>query len=136
MKTIRKIEDLDWLENGKGLKVFIDNNDKTLSVGAYWDINLISGLALSEVDDNIISLIKAMGFEFEWKPKRELEEIIASYEEVEFIMGENNWCITKVERDSYCWYRVEEHFATQYIGAKYYEKEDAIKIVNELNQIA
>ncbi len=132
----RKVEDFDGLENGSGLKIFIDKNDKTISVGIPWGQNIINRLALSKMSTKTLELIKCMGFQFEWKPKRELEEIIASYEEVEFIMGENNWCITKVERDSYCWYRVEEHFATQYIGAKYYEKEDAIKIVNELNQIA
>lgn len=128
MKIIRRLEEFDKLENGMGLKVFIDNNDKTLSVGVPWKLNVINRISLSEVDSEIIALIKAMGFEFEWKPKRTLEEVLHSYSTMFFVPNEKNYLI--LEKDGR--YSVSYSFCKS-IGTSYYLKKDAEKICDELN---
>ncbi|MGL4568662.1 MAG: hypothetical protein ACRCU6_09085 [Fusobacteriaceae bacterium] len=128
-KIIRKIEDLDGFENGMGLKVFVDKNDKTLSVGVPWKMNLINRIKLSEVDDEIISLIKAMGFEFEWKPKFVEDEILDKYEPNKFekdVFKYRIWFNGK----NYS-YVYDDEFGV--FGYCYYNKKTAEEICEKLN---
>lgn len=127
----RKVEDFDGLENGSGLKIFIDKNDKTISVGIPWGQNIINRLALSKMSTKTLELIKCMGFQFEWKPKRSLEEVLNDYKEINFIVGQDNCAVYEDVRNG--WFSVRIYRGYKAVGTKYYLKKDADKICEELN---
>ncbi|MGL5722904.1 DUF6501 family protein [Cetobacterium sp.] len=88
-RIVRKLEDLDGLENGMGLKIEWDRNLKTIDVNfgkiktMYWSDMDLKNFGLELVLDQI----KSMGFKFEYKPldknEEKLEKILESVEDVE-----------------------------------------------------
>ena len=136
-KIIKKLEDLDGLENGMGLKVFFDKNDCTLSVGEPWKRNIINRIdaqVVKEVEYFLKSL-RYMGFEFEYQPLRSLEEVkkeIQNLEGLPFKQKEINY---------YVHYNnlLEMYFVYNGVNERdlniYMSKELAQKYADELNEI-
>ncbi|MGL6025323.1 MAG: crAss001_48 related protein [Cetobacterium sp.] len=59
------LHSLNELSNGKGLKIFIDGNKNTLSIGIPWHDNIVDRVKLEDIDIKLLRLIKAMGFELD-----------------------------------------------------------------------
>lgn len=133
MKIIRRLEELDGLENGKGLKLIVLASPYKECV---WLKIFFENLAeilveikeIENFNESDIRLLEAMGFEFEWKPKRTLEEVLHSYSTMFFVPNEKNYLI--LEKDGR--YSVSYSFHKS-IGTSYYLKKDAEKICEELN---
>ncbi|MGL6023100.1 MAG: crAss001_48 related protein [Cetobacterium sp.] len=64
---------LNELSNGKGLKIFIDGNKNTLSIGIPWHDNIVDRVKLEDIDIKLLRLIKAMGFELDIEESEEKE---------------------------------------------------------------
>ncbi|MGL5714517.1 MAG: hypothetical protein ACRCX2_15970 [Paraclostridium sp.] len=128
VRIVRKLEDLDRLENDKGLKVHWCEVDKCLEI--YFNSRFIDRVFSIDRTD----VLKAMGFKFEYKPLRSLEEVIneiESMESLEFNINGNNFFIAK----SHGSYYVENHNVIEILGATFMEKEQAQKYADELNEI-
>lgn len=132
---IRKFEDFDGLENGKGLflehKVIVDEGGtnefiviKTKLVDFFWT-------PFDDVDEDYSEVLKAMGFEFEWKSKRSLEEVLNDYKEINFVVGQDNCAIYEDARNGGFSVGIYRGYKT--VGTSYYLKKDAEKICEELN---
>lgn len=144
VKIVRKLEDLDGLENGMGLVIKYDTEkrmigeEKTLSilVGCNSEILCKIDVEIKESLKSILKIAKSMGFEFEYKPLRTVEEIkneIDSLKSIRFMLGEPNWFLSyDGEKNIYT-----PAYAAKYCSVceKYMEKEKAQAYADELNEI-
>ncbi|MGL5751687.1 MAG: hypothetical protein ACRCXT_14230 [Paraclostridium sp.] len=126
-KVIRNLKDLDGLENGNGLKVYWCETDKYLEI--YFKSRFVDRVFRLDKADVLI----AMGFKFEYKPLRKLEEVrdeIRNLKSLPFIHGESNYIVAC---DTGKWYIDNlTHIDTL---STYVTKEQAQKYVDELNEI-
>ncbi|MGL4852321.1 MAG: hypothetical protein ACRC3Z_06725 [Phocaeicola sp.] len=144
VRIVRKLEELDGLENGIGLvmafdteKVIADIEIKTLSI-----LRVFNSEILYKVDveiksslEYILEIAKSMGFKFKYKPLRTVEEVIA-----EMIAKTDN--IFKEDRN-YDLYEVEfikftKHYKirlAETVGAPVFVAGLAQKYADELNEI-
>ncbi|MGL4646050.1 MAG: DUF6501 family protein [Cetobacterium somerae] len=143
VRVVRKLEDLDGLENGIGLvmvfdteKVVADIEIKTLSI-----LRVFNSEILYKVDveiksslESILETAKAMGFKFEYKPSKVVYEVIKeikSLDSLTFKQGEFNYFVSWYKGK----YHVEAMRETFIIGVNYMTKEQAQKYADELNEI-
>lgn len=131
---INKWEDLDGLENGFGLKIFIDGNDNTLSVGVPWGHNVINRVSLYDVDQNTIQIISKMGFNIEYKPKQTISKVIKEFEgrDKPFEVDKSNYCLF-FDKKTNTW-SIWECSEFSMLGAKYYTKSVAEEFAKALNE--
>lgn len=134
VRIVRKLEDLDWLENGMGLRI---NACDVSDSEDYKDINVtihMESWRVAEIKGPIeikIEQLNSMGFKFEYKPLRSLVEV---YKE----MGKNSLCGYKkgvygvALKDN----GIYEICNSDYLlGQFIFEKEQAQKYADELNEI-
>ncbi len=135
IKTIRKIEELAGLENGKGmslgLHIHVCEDGCTDFINILANNKCFYSVPFSDVDDEFFKTLKAMGFEFEWKPKRTLEEVLNDYEEIDFVVEQDNCAVYEDARNGGFSVGVYRGYKTA--GTKYYLRKDAEKICKELN---
>lgn len=138
VKIVRKLEDLEGLKNGRGLKLEIK---KDVRHGEYEDVLVLmcGGLGSLTFETNTplsnedSSLLKAMGFEFEYKPLRTVDEVLEEMKrgQTKFVEGENNFIVAMYEGA----YIVHFFSHQEILGAIYLTKEQATKYRDELNEI-
>ncbi|MGL5753446.1 MAG: hypothetical protein ACRCXT_23075 [Paraclostridium sp.] len=90
LKIIRKLKDLDGLENGSGLKVYWCEDDKCLEI--YFNSRFIDRVFKLDKTD----VLKAMGFKFEYKPLRTEQEVkkeIMNLESLPFTQEKVNYYV-------------------------------------------
>ncbi|MGL5717026.1 MAG: hypothetical protein ACRCX2_28680, partial [Paraclostridium sp.] len=134
VRVVRKLEDLDGLENGMGL--YIDSNldvrvkNKNMLICYGNDL-------MGERKENYLEALKAMGFKFEYKPLRSLEEVV---EEISNLQNRKfsterifNYYIDLDHNDNK--YKVDYCDCYETLGAVYMTEEQARKYTNELNEI-
>lgn len=133
-RIVRKLEDLDGLENGMGLKVSFGAKG-----GFAREIILrVNGNEFATSNQDLVgacNLLKAMGFKFQYKPKRTKEEVLAEMrlkcKEFEFEC--ENYFIRYDEKDKK--YYIAYDATANVIGAFYFYERDAIRYCDELNEI-
>ncbi|MGL5014453.1 MAG: hypothetical protein ACRC6V_09225 [Bacteroidales bacterium] len=131
MKIIRTLEDFHNLENSNGLTLRYDDYYGDDSVRVYLgDKQVYTFCGYKNINTNNAVLI-AMGFKFEWKPKRTLEEVLNDYKEINFVIGQDNCAIYEDVRNGGFSVGIYRSYKT--VGTKYYLKKDAEKICEELN---
>lgn len=127
-RIVRKLEDLDGLENGLGLKLDWDNEDETLDIIIDGRIRDVVG---SELDFNYL---KAMGFKFEYKPIRTVEEVIEEMKsKTDDVLKERNYDLYEVE-----FIKFTKHYKirmAETVGAPVFVAGLAQKYADELNEI-
>ncbi|MGL5713603.1 MAG: hypothetical protein ACRCX2_11340 [Paraclostridium sp.] len=125
-KVIKKLKDLDGLENGSGLRVYWCEADKCLEI--YFNSRFIDRVFKLDKTD----VLKAMGFKFEYKPLRKLEEVIdeiRNLKSLPFVCGESNYFVVYNNG-----WHVGEFIYIDTLST-YMTKEQAQKYVDELNEI-
>lgn len=144
VRIVRKLEDLDGLDNGMGLvmafdtkKVVADIKIKTLSILSVFDSKILYkvDVEIKPFLESILEAAKSMGFKFKYKPLRTEEEVIA-----EMIAKTDN--IFKEDRN-YDLYEVEfikftKHYKirlAETVGAPVFVAGLAQKYADELNEI-
>ncbi|MGL5191717.1 MAG: hypothetical protein ACRC7S_18910 [Cetobacterium sp.] len=101
IRVVRKLEDLDGMENGIGLKLRIEKIlevDKVSKELTVCEINGLKSLGwnFKDVDYNLLTLIKSLGFKFEYKPLRTEQEVkkeIVSLKSLPFIQEKANYYV-------------------------------------------
>ncbi len=139
VRVIRKLEDLDGLENRMGLSL---QKQTDIRHGDYEEILCLmhNGLAsltfeLSSSDTKYFSLLKAMGFDFEYKPIRTKEEVLEEIQSLgRSFECENYNFFIELDR-SEGKYQIETYGMSRVVGAKYFTEEQAKKYADELNEI-
>ncbi|MGL5243838.1 MAG: hypothetical protein ACRC7R_01495 [Sarcina sp.] len=137
---VRKLEDLDGLENGMGLKLhWVINKDKIeMNFGEirmfYWNKFDLEKLGL----EGVFNQIKSMGFKFEYKPLRSLEEVM---EEISNLNNKRSFDKNKMHNYYVCFDRDNGRYDINFcnsfeiIGLAFMRKETAQKYADELNEI-
>ena len=136
-KTIvRSLNDLDGLDNGIGLHISLVHGKSWLKVST--KNKMVVRLRI--VDDEEIAeaniILKAIGFKFEYKPLRTIDEIeseIKSLKSEMFFPNSENYFVTfNITKNRYM-------ISLQYVGKSlsevYMSKEKAQKYVDELNEV-
>lgn len=121
--VVRKIEELDGLENGTGLHLSFDEINKEIQV--YTDTEL-------KIGTRDLDFIKCMGFKFEHKPLRSEKQIMHDLVEKEFKFGEGNFLLIKLENGKWDYMNNTSHYVPD---KKYYTLESAKIVVKELNEL-
>lgn len=131
VKKISKWEDLDGLENGMGLKLFIKNQELEILFG-----NTISNYEFDKHYSlkNIIEILKAMGFKIEYHKKKTVAEVVKEFEKKDrqFEVDDANYCLSfdhKINKWS-----IWKYCEVSMFGAKYYAKEVAEEFLKALNE--
>lgn len=130
VRVVRKLEDLDEHRNSSGLRLSYspecDEHDEGLEImGENGDTGIF-------IIESNLWVLKGMGFEFDYKPKRTEEEIMNDLVEKTFKFGEGNYILIKHEHGCYD-YMNNMSFYTP--NQKYYSLESLKKVVKELNEI-
>ncbi|MEG2347282.1 MAG: hypothetical protein RSB50_06330 [Cetobacterium sp.] len=131
-RIVRKLEDLRNMGNGIGL--YIDSNlDVRLK-----DKKMLICCGSDLVNTNLgvyLEVLKAMGFKFEYKPLRTVEEVLEEMKNnsKKFEKEGENFCIA-LDHDLKR-YVAENYIYFEVLGGVYLTKNDAQKYVNELNEI-
>ncbi|MGL5714224.1 MAG: hypothetical protein ACRCX2_14485, partial [Paraclostridium sp.] len=130
VRVVRKLEDLDGLDNGMGAKIYLTiQGELRVSVGGikWFDPN-VGGVEIEEV-------LKKLGFKFEYKPLRTIDQVKAEMLSKckEFKFNGFNYYIKYVQQDKR--YYVSYDCFNDILGALYFDKETADKYCNELNEI-
>ncbi|MHA4986999.1 DUF6501 family protein [Cetobacterium somerae] len=129
--VVRKIEELDGLENGMGLEVEIllgYDRVRTIRVIANNNEYVQGNLDV----EGACNLLKAMGFKLDYKPKRTEEEIMSDLIEKEFKFGEGNFLLIKLENGKWDYMNNTSHYVPD---KKYYTLDSAKIVVKELNEL-
>lgn len=133
-RIVRKLEDLDGLENGMGaIAVYDEINNRIRAKEERLGIGIAHSDEYSDLD-GFLTAMKAMGFKFEYKPLRTVHEVIQeikSLKSLTFKQGELNYFVSCCEDK----YRVEAMRETFIIGVNYMTIEQAQKYADELNEI-
>ncbi|MGL5717241.1 MAG: DUF6501 family protein [Paraclostridium sp.] len=132
VRIVRKLEDLDGLENRIGL--YIDSNldvrvkNKNMLICYGNDLT-------GERKENYLEALKAMGFKFDYKPLRTKEEVKAEMLSKckEFKFNGYNYYIKYIQQDER--YYVSYDCFNDILGALYFDKKTANEYCNELNEI-
>lgn len=135
IKIVRKLEDLDGLENGMGATAVYDEVNKRVRIRTKEEC-LGIGIAYSDEYsdlDGFLTVMKVIGFKFEYKPSRSLEEVVeeARTKIVEFVHGKSNYLLVKALEG----YVVDRDVYLERVGSLYLCKEQAQKYADELNEI-
>lgn len=127
IRVVRKWEDLTGLKNGLGLEISEEQN-------VYFGSKVVSH-SDAFLFENYLKLLQSMGFKFEYKPLRTIEEVIAEMrtKEIQFTFNGDNCYIKHVA--SYNKYYVSYDCHDNIMGAIYLDRETASKYCIELNEI-
>lgn len=129
-RVVRKIEELDGLENGMGLKLrYVPSTD---SVFEYLELFLNDKDTQHEFYKDEIYVLKHMGFKFEFKKYKTEKEIMNDLVEKEFKFGEGNFLLIKLENGKWDYMNNTSHYVPD---KKYYTLESAKVVVKELNEL-
>ena len=133
-RVVRKIEELDGLENGFGLS--IDENLNVVRKGFHGCYLRKKECITFENDkaglNGYLGALKCMGFKFEYKPKKTEKEIMNGLVEKEFKFGEGNFILIKLENGKWDYMNNTSHYVPD---KKYYTLESAKVVVRELNEL-
>lgn len=140
VKIVRKMEDLMGLENGNGL--YTQERD-VIREGEYITVLVVmfKGEGFYEFEygeprQEDLAFLKAMGFEFEYKPLRTIDEVLEEIEDLQherFLCGDENYFVSlDVEKNKY---EVSYNRYYKNITCVYLKKETAQKYADELNEI-
>lgn len=125
IKICKKLEDFIGLENGLGLILekseFLSETIKVFDKCTYKSITI-------SLENN--EILKSMGFKFEWKPKRKLQEIVKDYDSKAHSFMNKNYFICENEANVF----VVNWTYCNFNGITYYSEEDCMKICKELNE--
>lgn len=127
IRIVRTFNDLDGLENGKGLIISCDDNFFIVKYKPTKDI--IRKLIASDCH---LPILKAMGFEFQYKPLRTKEEILNELVEVPFVFGRANHTLVQEADGQWNFMTFSEHKSH---NTKYYTEKSIIKVARELNEL-
>lgn len=135
IRVVRKLEDLHNLENGMGATAVYDEVNKRVRIRTKEEC-LGIGIAYSDEYsdlDGFLTVMKVIGFKFEYKPSRSLEEVVeeARTKIVEFVPGKSNYLLVKTLKG----YVVDRDVYLERVGSLYLCKEQAQKYADELNEI-
>lgn len=121
----KNIKDFNGMKNGLGLDLLVEDEDH-IEIW-YEKSTMVYTAKINEID-----LLKSMGFQFEYKSRLPLREILKKYEDKNFEKnGENFYLYYDEEQKVYgCLFSSTKN----YIGVKYYDFETIDKIINELNE--
>ncbi|MGL5712632.1 MAG: hypothetical protein ACRCX7_09990 [Cetobacterium sp.] len=137
VRVVRKLEDLEGLPNGFGLKLNWNEDEKRIE--SKKDHNIVHWITTGDIRnlgaEYCFNIIKSLGFRFEYKPLRTIEEVVAEMrtKEIQFTFNGDNCYIKHVA--SYNKYYVSYDCHDNIIGAIYLDKETASKYCIELNEI-
>ena len=135
VRIVRKLEDLDGLENGIGLFIAFDKKEKTLSVVHGLKILYKIDARIKSSLVHILEVCKSMGFEFEYKPLRTKDEVLADIKRLACERSQD--CRTMILQDV----NTNKYFATDDYRTienekKYFNEDIAHDLVNEINEIS
>lgn len=137
IRVIRKLEELEGLQNGFGLKLNWNEYEKRIE--SKKDHDIVYWITTEDIrnlgTEYCFNIIKSLGFKFEYKPLRTIEEVIAEMrtKEIQFTFNGDNWYVKHVA--SYNKYYVSYDCHDNIIGTIYLDKETAAKYCIELNEI-
>lgn len=132
MLICNNVFDLDGLSNCCGLVLEVGRFTDTKKV--YVDVvnmkqdKLLYRTKIENTAD--IEVLKSFGFKFEYRYKKNLEDVLNKYKEKEFEFGKDNYYLFVSENGKF---NYSFQVLRKSIGTKYYSQEDCIKICNELN---
>ncbi|MGL5190860.1 MAG: hypothetical protein ACRC7S_14560 [Cetobacterium sp.] len=137
VRVIRKLEYLDGLENGMGAIAVYDEVNKRVRIRTKEEC-LGIGIARSDEYsdlDGFLTVMKVIGFKFEYKPLRTIDQVKAEMllKCKEFKFNSKNYFINYVQQDKR--YYVSYDCFNNILGALYFDKETANEYCNELNEI-
>lgn len=132
IRVVRKLEDLDGLENGNGLKISVYGHPLMIKTHIPFEDNIIFSKMVKDCRIETIHQLKAMGFKFEYKPTRSEEEILKDLVEKEFDFHGGNYTVGKAFNGTYTIIE-QENFKTD--NTKYYTRASVAKVVKELNEL-
>ncbi|MGL5718572.1 MAG: hypothetical protein ACRCX2_36545 [Paraclostridium sp.] len=135
VRVVRKLEDLDGLENGNGLKIssIKDNmNRYTIRTIMPESKSIITEWVIDKIE-HVFDKLKYMGFKFEYNPPKSKEEIIQ-----DVILSARKKCsnhrniiLFDVNKNKYIF--TDNYANIQDVGV-YYTEDLAEKFCNELNE--
>lgn len=125
IKICKNIKDFNWMKNGSGLDLLVEDEDH-IEIW-YEKSTMVYTAKINEID-----LLKSMGFQFEYKPRLPLREILKKYEDKNFEKNGENYYLYYDEEQKV--YDCLSTSTKNYIGVKYYDFETIDKIINELNE--
>ncbi|MGL5718327.1 MAG: hypothetical protein ACRCX2_35310 [Paraclostridium sp.] len=136
VRIIRKLEDLDGLENGMGAElIYVVVGGSVKVVTSEDELTINSSDGYSDIE-SFLDTLKAMGFKFEYKPlrtEREVFEEIKNLEGVEFKPYEENFCVEfDYSKQSY---GVASYGKYRAVGVVFMASKQAQKYAGELNEI-
>lgn len=127
-RIVRKLEDLDGLENGTGLHLSFDEINKEIQV--YTDTEL-------KIGTRDLDFIKCMGFKFEFQKLRTVEEVLEDMKENSLNpYNDYNYFLFEVVYDKFSKdYGINDVDSRFALGAYIFSQETAQKYADELNEI-
>ncbi|WP_297638610.1 hypothetical protein [uncultured Clostridium sp.] len=134
VRIVRKLEDLDGLENGKGLFMAFNTKEKTLSIAYNFKILYKVDTRIKSSIVHIFEIAKSMGFKFEYKPLRTKDEVLADIKRLACERSRD--CRTMILQDV----NTNKYFATDNYKTienekKYFNEDIAHDLVNEINEL-
>lgn len=134
IRVVRKLEDLEGLENGMGLVIKCFKDELGEFIRVQRKVEEIEGMVIKSKDK--FEFLKSMGFKFKYKPLRSLEEVLEEIEDLQherFIYGNENYFVSlDVKRNKY---EVSYNMHYKNVTCVYLKKETAQKYADELNEI-
>lgn len=137
-RIVRKLEDLDGLENGMGATAVYDEVNKRVRIRTkeeYLGIGIAHSDEYSDLD-GFLTVMKVIGFKFKYKPLRTVEEVLEEIDNIKGLKYDNeksNWCIVFSEDSGF--YSCGADYKISRLGTKYMSEEQAQKYADELNEI-